>query len=517
MSQVPETEKSVLAIVVKPEQDNVAIAVKDLTPGHALDVAGMRVIVQDAVPAGHPLAIQDIPKGQPIMEYGQPWAISRGVRAGKRITPDVIENRLPESAHAVCTAVQGPGPLSPDESSEFQGYVRSDGRVGTRNYVVVCPTSMCADHEASRIATWSEQQANLSERYPHVDGIVALPHNQGCGCSDGQNITNLLRTLANTVDHPNVAAAILIDLGCEKTPTGLVEALLRQGGAKKPIEVISIQGIGGTQAAIRRGLEVMPRLLEAAEAARRTHCPAARLTLGTECGGSDAFSGLSANPALGFCSDRLVRCGGAVVLGEVPEICGAEQLLTGRCRSRELADRVMAFADWFREQTARLGQSPNENPSPGNKEGGLMNIFQKSLGAVIKAGTTPVEDVLDYAEKIRRPGLTLMQSPGNDPESLAGLVAGGITVCGFTTGRGTTIGNPICPVIKIATNTPMYQRMQDDMDINAGSILEGRETVQEVGQRIFDMVLKVVSGQKTASERLGHREFQIWGCDRIAL
>jgi altronate hydrolase len=516
---VQTTSRRASVIVVQPDKDNIAIAVRDIRAGESVDAAGRTLVVADDVPAGHPLAIRVILPGEPIVEYGQPWGISRGLEAGRRITHDRIDDRLPPAHDAACSAVPAVEQIPPDRIPSFDGFRRSDGRVGTRNYVVVCPTSMCSVHHATRIAAIAEQDLLATGRYPHVDGVVALPHDKGCGCSDGENITVLIRTLLHTIDHPNVSAALVIDLGCEKTNLDVMRPFLQklQGSMALPIETISVQQAGGTQAAIRRGFEVMPRLLEQAARHRRTRCPAGDIVLGSECGGSDAFSGLSANPALGHCADLLVRCGGAVVLSEVPEICGAEQLLTCRCRTPDVARRVMDLSEWFKRLAARVGQTPNENPSPGNKSGGLMNIFQKSLGAVIKAGSTAVEDVLEYAEKVRTRGLTLMQSPGNDPESMGGIVAGGVTVCGFTTGRGTTIGNPICPTIKIATNTPMYERMADDMDVNAGTILEGTASVEEVGRRIFDLMLAVANGQKTASERLGHREFGIWGCDRISL
>jgi len=506
-------------IVVHPEADNIGIAVRDIRAGEVIDLESRALTVSDDVPSGHPVAIRPIPDGQPIVEYGRPWGISRGILPGQRISRERFEDRLPETHNQ---PRHGPTEAERPQTARipsFEGFLRPDGRVGTRNYVVVCPTSMCSSHHANQIALLAEHEFRLPEKYPHVSGIVALPHDKGCGCSDGKNLDILVRTLVNTVDHPNVAAAIVIDLGCEKTNLEVVAPLLmsKHAPAAKPIETISVQQIGGTQAAIRRGLDAMRNLVEYAESQRRSACSVAHLVLGTECGGSDAFSGLSANPALGHCVDLLIRYGGSAILSEIPEICGAEQLLTSRCRTPELAQRVMALRDSFKRLAATVGQTPNQNPSPGNKSGGLMNIFQKSLGAVIKAGTTPVEDVLDYAEKLRTKGLTIMQGPGNDPESMAGIVAGGATICGFTTGRGTTIGNPICPTIKIASNTPMFERMADDMDVNAGTILEGKETVRETGRRIFDLMLRVASGEQTASERLGHREFCIWGYDRIAL
>lgn len=508
-------------VIVKPGIDNVAVAVRNLAAGQRIvrEDLGLEIELVDDVPAGHLVALGEVPSGESLIEYGQPIGISRGCQPGQRITQERIEDRLPDVAHKPCSAVVDVDYLPVDQIPTFEGYHRSDGRVGTRNVVVVCPTSMCSSHHAMRIAELTESKACRANKYPHVDSVVALPHDKGCGCSDGDNITVLARTLANLIDHPNVAAAIVIDLGCEKTNLRVLYGLVGRGLDEfaKPVEPISIQDVGGSESAIRRGLEVMSHLLDHAERQRRTTCSAADLVLATECGGSDGFSGITANPALGWCSDQLVRCGGSVVLSEVTEIYGAEQLLTSRCRTPELADRLLGFSMWFERLAGLFGQSANMNPSPGNKEGGLINIFQKSLGAVAKAGSTPVEDVLDYAERVRAKGLTVMQSPGNDPESLGGMIAGGATVCGFTTGRGTTLGNAICPVIKIASNTPMYEHMADDMDVNAGTILDGTETVEQVGRRIFDMVLAVAGGWKPASERLGHREFGIWACDRISL
>ncbi|MBN1345001.1 MAG: altronate dehydratase [Phycisphaerae bacterium] len=508
-------------VIVRPGVDNVAVAVRALDAGQRIvrEDIELDVALLEDVPAGHLFTLREIPAGQSIVEYGQPIGVSRGCRAGQWLTPGRIEDRLPDVAHLPCSAVVDVEPLPADQIPTFEGFRRPDGRVGTRNYVLVCPTSMCSSHHAVRIAELTASAPCFANKYPHVDGVIAIPHDKGCGCSDGDNIRGLARTLANMVDHPNVAAAIVIDLGCEKTNLEVFWAIA--GGPvrpeSKPIETISIQDVGGTEAAIRRGLEVMPKLLDHAEALRRTACSAADLVLATECGGSDGFSGISANPALGCCADLLVRCGGSVILSEVTEICGAEQLLTSRCRTPELADRVLGFSRWFEDLAGKFGQSANMNPSPGNKAGGLINIFQKSLGAVAKAGTTPVEDVLDCAEKVRAKGLTLMQSPGNDPESLGCMIPAGATVCGFTTGRGTTLGNAICPVIKIASNTPMYEHMTADMDVNAGTIVDGAETVEQVGRRIFDLMLAVAGGKRTASERLGHREFQVWAFDRISL
>jgi altronate hydrolase len=402
----------------------------------------------------------------------------------------------------------------------FMGYRRPDGRVGTRNHILIVPTSMCASHEALQISMMAEFMLYKRDKYPNVDGVVAIPHNKGCGCQDGSNIDVMLRTLSNYAAHPNVGAVILMDLGCEKTNLEKVERYLfkRRTSFDKPVARIGIQDVGGTQAAIERGLKEVERMLPEANRATREELSVGELVMGVKCGGSDGFSGISANPSLGRAADLLVRSGGTVLITEVPEFCGAEHILANRAKDAETGRAVYRLVDWYKEYAARFGAVLNQNPSPGNAAGGLLNITIKSLGAIAKAGTTRVEGVVGYAETPQNRGLNLMQGPGYDQESTPGLVAAGATVVVFTTGRGTTIGNAIAPVIKLASNTPVFERMSRDLDLSAGGVIDGTETIDEVGERIFDHVRRVSSGEIAArAEEHKHREFQFWGEEAVSL
>jgi altronate hydrolase len=406
------------------------------------------------------------------------------------------------------------------ERATFQGFVRPDGRVGTRNWVLVVPASMCASHEASQIATIAEFTLYSREKFPSVDGVVALPHNKGCGMSDGTNRDLMLRTLRNYAAHPNVAAVVFLDLGCELTNLSRVRVDLEERGGlgwDKPIAYLGIQESGGTQAAVKAGLAEVERMLPLAAKAQRSSVPASELTLGVKCGGSDGFSGLSCNPALGHCADLLVRNGGSVLITEVPEFCGAEHLFAARARNAQVGQQVFETVDWYKDYASKFGSVLGDNPSPGNKAGGLLNITIKSLGAMAKAGTTRVEGCIGYAEAPERKGLHLMQGPGYDQESTPGLIASGAQAVIFTTGRGTTIGNAVAPVLKLASNTPIFERMQGDLDLNAGPVIDGTESIEEVGRRVFEHLLACASGEPAKAETNGHREFQFWAEQSVSL
>jgi altronate hydrolase len=331
----------------------------------------------------------------------------------------------------------------------------------------------------------------------------------------------MLRTLANYADHPNVGAVLFMDLGCEKTNLTLVERYLKHRGGlstNKPIEWFGIQEAGGTKAAIEKGLDVVAGMLGVANQAVRTVESVEHLTLGVKCGGSDGFSGLSANPALGRCADLLVRHGGTVLITEIPEFCGGEHLFAARAKDLATARAVFEYVDWYKGYAAKFGTKLDENPSPGNVKGGLLNITIKSLGAMAKAGTTRVEGCTPYAQPPASRGLHLMQGPGYDQESTPGLVGAGAQVVVFTTGRGTTIGNAIAPVLKLTSNTPIFQRMQHDLDLNAGSVIDGTESIDSVGERVFAHVVKCASGDVPAkAEEHKHREFQFWAEQSVSL
>jgi altronate dehydratase len=330
----------------------------------------------------------------------------------------------------------------------------------------------------------------------------------------------MLRTLSNYADHPNVGGVILMDLGCEKTNLAKVEKYLlkREKSFNKPVAKIGIQDLGGTEAAITRGLKDVEWMLPEVNQASREECSVSELVLGVKCGSSDGFSGISANPSLGYASDLLVRSGGTVLITEVPEFCGAEHVLAHRAKDADTARAIYRMVDWYKEYASKFGAVLNENPSPGNVAGGLLNITIKSLGAIAKAGTTRIEGVTEYAETPKHRGLNLMQGPGYDQESTPGLVGAGATIIVFTTGRGTTIGNAIAPVVKLASNTPRFERMSGDLDLSAGGVIDGVETIETVGQRVFDYVRQVASGQILAkAEEHKHREFQFWAEQTVSL
>lgn len=384
------------------------------------------------------------------------------------------------------------------------GYLREDGRVGTRNYVAVVAASNCAAHTAELIANSFE-----SETLPgSIDGVVAFPHGEGCGMSIGPDTDQLQRTLAGVLAHPNVCAAVILGLGCE---VNQIDHYLGPNAPRSSRLVgMTLQNSGGTKGAVEAARREIKKLMDEAASEKRTEVAASKIVLGLNCGGSDSFSGITANPALGVCSDMLAELGAASVLAETTEIFGAEHLLVRRARNRAVAEKLLAMVKGYKQYLNRFGGSFDDNPSPGNKEGGLSNILEKSLGAVAKAGTSPLMDVVDYAERITSPGFIFMNTPGYDPVSLTGLAAGGCNMIAFTTGRGSAIGFPSIPVVKIATNSHTYRRMTDNMDVNAGAIADGERTIQQVGQEIFDLILRVASGEKTCAERLGHKEFVPW-------
>ena len=508
------------AIIVDPN-DNVAVVKRATSTDLEVVLPDGRLIrLCGAVPPGHRFAIRDIPAGEFVLQFGQPIGTSLGIKSGEQITHAVMSNDvpiirdLPEDLHTAA-----PVYIPEAQRATFMGYRRRDGRVGTRNFVLIVPTSMCASHEAMQISTIAEFTLYDRLKFPNVDGVVAIPHNKGCGCQDGSTIDVMLRTLSNYADHPNVGGVILIDLGCEKTNLSQVERYLlkREKAFDKPVAKIGIQEVGGTQAAIQRGLKEVEQMLPEVNLTAREECPVSELVLGVKCGGSDGFSGISANPSLGRAADWLVRSGGTVLITEVPEFCGAEHLLANRAKDVETGRAVYRLVDWYKEYASKFGAVLNNNPSPGNITGGLLNITIKSLGAIAKAGTTRVEGVVEYAETPTNRGLNLMQGPGYDQESTPGLVAAGATVVVFTTGRGTTIGNAIAPVIKLASNTPVFERMSQDLDLSAGAVIDGTETIDEVGKRVFERICEVASGTQARAEEHKHREFQFWAEQTVSL
>jgi len=509
------------AVIVDPA-DNVAVVKTAVDAGLSLEAPGGRTVtLTGAVTPGHRFATRAIPEGTFVLQYGQPIGTSRGIAEGDPITLRNMSNEVPVVRDLPADLhIAAPDHFPASQVATWQGFRRPDGRIGTRNFVLIVPTSMCASHESQQIATIAEFTLYSREKFPNVDGVVAIPHNKGCGCSDGSNIDVMLRTLSNYAGHPNVGGVIFIGLGCEKTNLTAVEKYLQKEHVElgKPVVRFGIQEVGGTQAVIDRGLKEVADMLPIVNQTTRSAASMDELILGVKCGGSDGFSGLSANPALGRAADLLVRSGGTVLITEVPEFCGAEHILAQRSKDRATGEAVYEMVDWYKEYASKFGTVLNENPSPGNVAGGLLNITIKSLGAIAKAGTTRVEGVTGYAELPAGKGLWLMQGPGYDQESTPGLVAAGAQVVVFTTGRGTTIGNAIAPVVKLASNTPVHQRMSRDLDLSAGGIIDGTETIAQVGARVFEHVRRVASGDVQAkAEETKHREFGIWAEQSVSL
>jgi altronate hydrolase len=501
ITKLPTAENS--AIHLHPV-DNIAVARVTLSPGSELRVNGSTLKVREAVPPGHKVALKAIGAGENVVRYGQVMGRARSaIEPGQHVHTQNVTFEEITFDYEYPTGEHTQGTVSKNVPT-FLGYAREDGRAGTRNYIAVVAASNCAAHTAEQIA------ASYSAEHlpPGVHGIVAFPHGEGCAHTIGPDTEQLRRTLAGVLDHPNVAGAIILGLGCE---TNQIDHYLGPDAPKTDRLVgLTVQGSGGTRATVEAARKAIAPMMERAGAEKRVEIPASKIVLGLNCGGSDSFSGITANPALGYCSDLLAEIGATAVLAETTEIFGAEHLLVKRARNRETAERLLSYVDKYKRYLRQFGGSFDDNPSPGNKAGGLTNILEKSLGAVIKAGTTPLMQAVDYAERVTSPGFVFMNTPGYDPASLSGLAAGGVNVIAFTTGRGSAIGFPTVPVVKIASNSAMYERMQDNMDVNAGRIADGEGTVQEVGREIFDLVLRVASGEQTCAERLGHKEFVPW-------
>ena len=484
--------------------DNLVVARVPLAAGTEVRVNGVTLTALDSVPAGHKMALAAIAAGETVRRYGQ--VIGRAkkpIEAGRHIhTHNLAFEEL--TFEYDYPAGEVPYPPAPARMPTFLGFQREDGRVGTRNYVAVVAASNCAAHTAELIAHSFE-----GEHLPsNIDGVVAFPHGEGCGMSIGPDTEQLQRTLAGVLAHPNVAAAIILGLGCE---VNQIDHYLGPNAPRSTRLVgMTLQSSGGTRGALEAARREIARMMEEAAGEGRVEVPASKIVLGLNCGGSDSFSGITANPALGICSDMLAEIGGTTVLAETTEIFGAEHLLVRRARNRKVAERLLDFVKGYKQYLIRFGGSFDDNPSPGNKEGGLSNILEKSLGAVAKAGASPLMDAVDYAERITSPGFVFMNTPGYDPPSLTGLAAGGCNMIAFTTGRGSAIGFPSVPVIKISSNSSTYRRMRENMDVNAGAVADGERSLPDVGKEIFDLMLRVASGERTCAEVLGHKEFVPW-------
>jgi len=490
--------------------DQLLIALRDLAPGDPLGEAGL--VATEAIPRGHKVASAWIAQGQPVRKYGQIIGnASNPIRPGEHIHSHNLEFVASTADHTIGEHRGGTMLLPEADRAMFRGIARADGSVATRNYIGVLTTVNCSATVARLIADQFRGPGALAS-FPHVDGVVALAHSVGCAAGENSEATAVLqRTLGGYARHPNFAAVLIIGLGCE---TNGLDRLLKEQDLPTGdrIHRFMIQETGGTAATVKAGAERIRDLLGAANQVRRTMVPVSHLKLALQCGGSDGFSGITANPALGVAADILVRNGGTAILSETPEIYGAENMLLSRAANPEVGLKLLDLIRWWERYAEVNGDSLDNNPSPGNKAGGLTTILEKSLGAAAKGGSSDLVEVLRYAEPVTKPGFVFMDTPGYDPVSATGQVAGGANIMCFTTGRGSCFGCKPVPSIKLATNTGIYQKMQGDMDLNCGTIADGSQTVAEVGQSIFELIVATASGAPTKSEQLGYgdEEFAPW-------
>lgn len=497
------------AVLRLADGDEVGVALRLLPAGEPVEGPGGSVLVPAAnIPQGHKLALADIAAGDRVHKYGQV--------IGQATTPITAGDHVHSHNLAMAEAgqdiefgtarFQPPAPDGP--RPVFQGYRRRNGRAGTRNYIGILTSVNCSASTARMIA--DQFRGPVLDAFPNIDGVMALTHSSGCGLVAGSEGAEILfRTLSGYSHHPNFAGLLVVGLGCEMLQADrLIDAEI----SAELVERLVIQESGGVRASVRAGVEAVRRMLPVLNECRREPIDVSELVLGMNCGGSDGYSGITANPALGVASDRLVGWGGTSVLAETPEVFGAEHLLAARAVTRTVGERLLDRLGWWQEYALRGGGSLDNNPSPGNKAGGLTTILEKSLGAVAKAGRAELTDVIGYADRIRGPGLVFMDTPGYDPVSVTGIVAGGATVVCFTTGRGSVLGCRPVPSIKLGTNTELYRRMAEDIDINCGEIIDGGTDLQEMGERIFHRILATASGRQTVSEELelGQDEFVPW-------
>jgi len=491
-------------------QDDVAIAKTELRESLLLTVeeapGPQELVVCEPIPAGHKVALRSLAPGEPVRRYGQIIGFaSRPIRPGEWVHTHNLSLQELDRDPALGADVRPVEVVPVRQRRTFLGYRRADGRVGTRNYLAVISTVNCSAHAAREIAR--HFTAERLAPFPHVDGVLALTHCLGCPIQ----YPLLQRTLAGMARHPNVGGYLLVGLGCE---TNQVAALQAGFGLTGPGLVI--QELGGVRRTVQAGIAAVEEMLPAVNAAVRTVQPLSELVLALQCGGSDAWSGVTANPVVGLVADQVVHQGGTVVLAETPEIYGAEHLLTRRAVSPEVGHRLLAMVDWWREYARRMGIEMDDNRSVGNQEGGLTTIYEKSLGAVAKAGSTPLTAVYDYAEPVTARGFVFMNSPGYDPVAVTGQVAGGCNLVLFTTGRGSVLGFKPAPCIKVGSHSALYERMADEIDLDAGQVLAGVEMAQ-VAARLLDLVVAVASGQPTRSEAqgVGEAEFCPWNVEGV--
>lgn len=512
-------------ILLNP-QDSVVVCVESITRGQVIDVQGQQVTARADIPAGHKMAIRSVAAGEPVTKFG--WSIGSAtqvIEAGEHIHTHNLQTDHEIDLDAISTEI--PEPLQLDKQYTFEGFRRPNGKVGTRNYIAVISNVNCSASVARMVA--KQFGESVLAEFPNVDGVISFRHEGGCAMAwEGIRHRMLTDVLGGMARNPNIGGFLLVGLGCEQAtldhlvetqglhqiyvagrPIGRPAGMTQAGVSDVP--VLSIQSSGGTRRTVEQGVQIVKEMLPRVNEATRETVSASELVLALECGGSDGYSGITANPALGVAADMLVASGGTAILSETAEIFGAEHLLTRRARSRKVAEKLLERIEWWRQHCSNYGEEFDSNPSVGNKAGGLTTITEKSLGAVSKAGSSALEAVYEYAHPVDKRGFVVMDSPGFDPASVTGMAAGGANLIAFTTGRGSCFGFKPVPSFKIASNSRLFHRMPEDMDFNAGEIVEGR-SVEEVGKEMFLRLLETASGRPTCSEQLGigDEEFVPW-------
>jgi altronate dehydratase len=510
-------------IIVDKSKDNVAVFYVGMEEkGGVIFPDGDKITLKQKARKGQRIALIDIADGEVLIQYGSPFGLSKGLKKGDLITRDVLRD-IDVDLESVSDPSPPQMPFSPEIYGDmsFQGFVRENGTVGTRNYFLIMPTSLCASETAAQIAREATDKFDIEMKFPNIDGIVAIPTTEGCGCAANVQIERFLGVLSQYLSHPNVGGALVIDLGCEQTNYSALHSYLGRSGLTGNAEYVdwlTIQEEGGVQKTINQAMEIIRVRLTEVGAMMRVQCPISKLIVGTECGASDAFSGITANPLIGAVVDRVISGGGGAILSEVPEMFGAEHLLMERMRDKNVIDKFRQIILWYKKIAESLGVDMRHNLVPENIAGGLINPCIKSLGAITKGGTGPIEGVLEYGEPINSSGLHIMQGPGNDMESITGMVASGANIICFSTGKGTVTGGALVPVVKVASNTELYSKMSDDMDFNGGRLVEeGALCHDDIVDQLFNKVISVASGESSKSELNGQKQFQVWTAGKLSL
>jgi arabinonate dehydratase len=495
--------------------DDVAVVKRTLPAGTEMLDGALAVKAAATIPAGHKIALNPISRGAPVRKYGQIIGFATAdIIPGQHVHTHNLGMRDFEREYEIGVDAGKVDYYPSEQMRFFQGYARPGGRAGTRNYLAVISSVNCSA-SVSRCVADRFKGPDFARDFPNVDGVAAFTHKSGCAMQPGEPHRVLQRVLAGLARHPNISGYVLIGLGCEVAQIHLLVERHRLDEIKPgeaPPVFMTVQSTGGIRKSVEAGAQAIAKLLPAANALTRSSQPISKLVLAENCGGSDGNSGITANPALGVASDELVRYGGTSVLAETPEIYGAEHLLVRRAVEGSVGEKLIALIRWWEDHARQHHATIDNNPSYGNREGGLTTIYEKSLGALAKGGQSPLAAVYDYAEPVTASGLCFMDTPGFDPVSMTGLVCGGCNLGVFTTGRGSVYGCKPAPCIKVSTNTPLYDRMKDDIDLNAGTILDGTETVDQAGRRIFEKIVAVAGGEKTKSELagVGDEEFAPW-------